>query len=109
MINIISKKATIAATAEICHPAAIHDYSVIGENCHVGRGTEIGEYCHVGDGVIIGENCHIGEGVIIGSGAVIEYGAIIDGGAEIPNNAIIGSGLFVMPSTHPMWFPYEDE
>ncbi|MGK4567223.1 NeuD/PglB/VioB family sugar acetyltransferase [Flavobacterium sp. 3HN19-14] len=81
----------------------VHEFSVIGNNSHLGIGYVLCPFvvvsCNVtlGDCVTVNSGSQIGHDVIVGNFTSIMANVDIGGGAVIGNNVFIGSNAVVLP------------
>lgn len=80
------------------HPSVtVGEFCIIDEGVQIGENTVIGNYCHLKRGTIIGKNCVIDNNVqssgynIVGDNVTLRYGVILARGCQI------GDGCYLAP------------
>jgi acetyltransferase-like isoleucine patch superfamily enzyme len=73
-------------------------FSVVSDDCEIGKGALIWNLVYIGKGVKIGAGVSIGSLVHISDSAVIGDGTLIEGSVHISRYSVIGKDCFIGPN-----------
>ena len=106
VIRVSNPKLAFARAASRLHPAKsrppeIHPSAVVSTSARVGLNVFIGAFCcigddsHIGDGTQLRAGSKIGDGVTVGAGCVLHPNVFIEDGCKIGDAVILHSGVVI--------------
>lgn len=99
----IGKGVTVGEYTMIDKALFSWDSTSIGDDCYIGRGSDISHGCKIGENTVIAPHVKICGNVVVGIGAKISVGAIISNRVRIGDEAIVSIGSVVNKNVPPKY------
>ena len=76
----------------------LHETSIVGKDCQIGKGTKIWHFSHIMSGSQIGEGCNIGQNVVISPKVTIGNNVKIQNNVSVYTGVQCEDDVFLGPS-----------